>query len=197
MAEKRREKRVDKLSRPKKKKQTTVYAAIAVGVIIVALSIFFVYSNDQAKERGNAFGKALEFIQNDLRKLTHSFDSKVSMFKQGEIDKEIFLEFAEKHEREMEKIILRYDNLQIPQTFVSSVELFKLSSETQLESDKHMIEWIMTGDETARIRSDSLLQQSFEYEMAALSKFKLAQGQSVEKSSKTTTFCIVATNFCW
>ena len=61
---------------------------------------------------------------------------------------------------------------------VSSVELFKLSSETQLESDKHMIEWIMTGDETAQIRSDYLLQQSFEYEMAALSKFKLVQGQT-------------------
>ncbi len=52
MTEKRREKRGDKLTRPKKKKQTTVYAAIAVGVIIVALSIFFVYSSDQAKERG-------------------------------------------------------------------------------------------------------------------------------------------------
>ena len=100
------------------------------------------------------------------------------MFKQGYIDKEIFLEFAEKHEREMEKIILRYDNLQIPQSFVSSVELFKLSAETQLESDNYMIEWVMTGDETAQIRSDSLLQQSFEYEMAALSKFKLAQGQT-------------------
>ena len=171
-------KRVNKLTRSKKKKQTTLYAAIAVGVIIIALSIFFVYSNDQAKERGKAFGKALEFIQDDLRKLTHSFDSKVSMFKQGDIDKEIFLEFAEKHEREMEKIILRYDNLQIPQSFVSSVELFKLSAETQLESDHYMIEWVRTGEDTAHIRSDSLLQQSFDYEMAALAKFKSAQGQT-------------------
>jgi len=146
MAEKRREKRVNKLGRSKKKKQTTMYAAIAIGVIIIALSIFFVYSNDQAKERGKAFGKALEFIQDDLRKLTHSFDSKVSMFKQGDIYKEIFSEFAEKHQHEMEKIILRYDNLQIPQSFVSSVELFKLSAETQLESDNYMIEWVMTGD---------------------------------------------------
>ena len=157
MAEKRREKRVDRLTRPKKKKQTTVYAAIAVGVIIVALSIFFVYSNDQAKERGKAFGKALEFIQDDLRKLTHTFDSKVSMFKQGDIDKEIFLEFAEKHEREMEKIILRYDNLQIPQQFNPAVELFKLSSETEFEANKYVIEWIRIDDETALIRSDSLL----------------------------------------
>ena len=140
--------------------------------------MFFVYSSDQAKERGKAFGKAIEFLQEDLRKTYHSFDSKVSMFKQGDINKDDFLKFAEKHEREMEKIILRYDNLQIPQPFVSAVELFKLSAETQLESDKHMIEWVRTGDDTAHIRSDSLLQQSFEYEMAALSEFKLAQGQT-------------------
>ena len=155
-----------------------MYAAISVGVIIIALSIFFVYSSDQAKERGKAFGKAVEFVQDDLRKLTHSFDSKVSTFKKGDINKEKFLEFAEKHEHEMEKIILRYDNLQIPQPFVPAIELFKLSAETQLDSDNYMIEWVMTGDETAHIRSDSLLQQSFEYEMAALSKFKLAQGQT-------------------
>ena len=43
-----------------------MYAAILVGVIIVAMSIFFVYSSDQAKMRGEAFGKALEFIQEDL-----------------------------------------------------------------------------------------------------------------------------------
>jgi len=41
-----------------------------------------------------------------------------------------------------------------------------------------MIEWVSTGEDAAHIRSDSLLQQSFDYEMAALSKFKLAQGQT-------------------
>jgi hypothetical protein len=155
-----------------------MFTAISVGVIIVALSIFFIYSSDQAKERGKSFGKAIEFVQDDLRKLTHSFDSKVSMFKQGDISKGKFLEFAEKHEYEMEKIIFRYNDLQIPQPFVSAVALFKLSAETQLESDKYMIEWVRTGDDTSHIRSDSLLQQSFEYEMAALSEFKLAQGQT-------------------
>ena len=150
-----------------------MYAAISVGIIIIALSIFFVYSSDQAKERGKAFGKALEFVQEDLRKQTHEFDSKVSMFKQGDISKGEFLEFADKHEHEMEKIILRYDNLQIPQPFVSAVELFKLSAETQLESDKHMIEWVRTGDDTAHVRSDQLLHQSFQYEQAALYEFEL------------------------
>jgi len=155
-----------------------MYAAILVGVIIVAMSIFFVYSSDQAKMRGEAFGKALEFIQEDLRKLTHSFDSKVSMFKQGDISKGEFLEFTEKHEREMEKIILRYDNLQTPQPFIPAVELFKLSAETQFEADKYIIEWIRTNDDTAHVRSVSLYDQSLQYEQAALLEFNLVQSQT-------------------
>ena len=155
-----------------------MYAAIAVGVIIIGMSIFFVYSSDQAKERGKAFGKALEFIQEDLRKLTHSFDSKVSLFKQGDISKGEFLILVEMHEQEMAKIILRYNNLLIPQPFVPAVELFKLSAETQLESDKYMIEWVSTGDDTAHIRSDQILHQSFEYEQAALLEFNLVQRQT-------------------
>ena len=155
-----------------------MYAAISVGVIIIALSMFFVYSSDQAKERGKAFGKAIEFVQDDLRKQTHSFDSKVSMFKQGDISKDEFLDFAEKHENEMEKIILRYDNLQTPKLFIPAVKLFKLSAETQLESEKYTIEWIKTGDNTAFIRSDSLWQQSVQYEQAALLEFNLVQRQT-------------------
>ena len=150
-----------------------MYAAISVGIIIIALSIFFVYSSDQAKERGKAFGKAVEFVQDDLRKLTHSFDSKVSMFKQEDISKDEFLELSGLHIAEMVTIIVRYDNLQIPQPFVSAVKLFKLSAETQLESDKYMLEWVSTGDITAHVRSDQLLHQSFQYEQAALYEFEL------------------------
>ena len=150
-----------------------MYAAIAVGVIIIGMSIFFVYSSEQAKMRGEDFGKALEFVQDDLRKQTHSFDSKVSMFKQGDISKDEFLELSGLHIAEMVTIIVRYDNLQIPQPFVSAVKLFKLSAETQLESDKYMLEWVSTGDITAHVRSDQLIHQSFQYEQAALYEFEL------------------------
>jgi len=154
-----------------------MYAAISVGIIIIGMSIFFVYSSEQAKMRGQSFGKAIEFVQEDLRKHTHTFDSKVSMFKRGDINKDEFLEFSEKHQNEIEKIILRYDNLQTPKPFIPAVELFKLSAETQLESEKYTIEWIKTGDDAAYVRSDSLWQQSVQYEQAALLEFNLIQRQ--------------------
>ena len=151
--------------------------AISVGVIIIALSVFFVYSSEQAKIRGEAFSKAIEFVQEDLRKTYHSFDSKVSMYNQGNITKDDFLKLAEKHEVEMEKIIARYSNLQPPQQFTPAVKLFKLSAETQFEADKYIIEWIRTGDDTARIRSISSYDQSLQYEQAGLFEFNLIQRQ--------------------
>ena len=174
-----REKREEKEARrSKKKRRSATYAAIAVGVIIITLSIFFVYSNEQAKTRGEAFSKAIEFVQEDLRKTYHSFDSKVSMFNQDNITKDDFLKFAEKHELEMEKIIVRYDNLQTPQSFIPAVKLFKLSAETQFEADKYIIEWIRTGDDTAHIRSVSSYEQSLQYEQAGLFEFNLLQRQA-------------------
>ena len=155
-----------------------MYIAISVGVIIITLSIFFVYSSEQAKIRGEAFSKAIEFVQEDLRKTYHSFDSKVSMFNQDNITKDDFLKFAEKHELEMEKIIARYDNLQTPQSFIPAVKLFKLSAETQFEADKYIIEWIKTDDDAAHVRSVSSYDQSLQYEQAALLEFNLVQSQT-------------------
>ena len=100
------------------------------------------------------------------------------MFKDGNISKDEFLEYAKKHTNEMEKIILRYNNLQIPKQFIPSVELFKLSAETQLESEKYTIEWIKTDDDAAFVRSDSLWQQAVQYEQAALFEFNLVQRQA-------------------
>ena len=146
-----------------------MYVAIIAGIVIIASSIFITYSNEQGTVRGKIFGEELQIIQEDLKKLTHTFDSNVSMFKDGSLTKEGFLKLTKNHIKEMEELVLQYDKLSVPNSFVSS--------ESQLESDKQMIEWVNTGDDTKRIRSDSLLQDSFEYEMAALAKYKSAQGQ--------------------
>ena len=75
----------------------------------------------------------------------------------------------------MEELISRYDALDPPDVFSSSVELFKLSTQSQLESDKEIIRWIQSGDMDAKIRSDSLMEESFGYEMEALAKFNAAK----------------------
>ena len=76
---------------------------------------------------------------------------------------------------EFNEIISKYDALNAPELFESSVELLKLSSETQLSSDSEYIKWIETGDESAKVRSDTQFQESVEYELQGLVEFYSAK----------------------
>ena len=97
------------------------------------------------------------------------------MWKEESVTKDQILEFGDIHVLRMENIIAKYTDLQMPDVFSGSVKLFKLSTETQLESDQHLIDWIKNDDQSEKIRADELLQASFEYEMAALALFEKAK----------------------
>jgi hypothetical protein len=97
------------------------------------------------------------------------------MLNESSITKEEFLEFSKEHVSKMEDLVSRYGDLNVPESFVSSVKLFKLSTQKQLESDRHLIEWVSTNDTAEKVQSDLALQEAFEDEMAALSSFNKAK----------------------
>jgi len=70
--------------------------------------------------------------------------------------------------------------LKPPELFIPSVQLFRLSTQTQLESDKYLREWIQTDDNSTRSKSDELLQQSFQYEMSALQSYNTAKSKGLQ-----------------
>ncbi len=157
----------------RKKRQNIILGIIAVGAI--GLVIAYYYSAEQTRIKGFTFGNNLQRIQEDLKKIQTDFQSEITVLEEGEISKDEFLSYSEMHILKMDELVSRYDVLDPPQIFSSSVELFKLSTQSQLESDKEIILWIQSGDLDAKIRSDSLLEESFGYEMAALAKFNAAK----------------------
>ena len=161
--------------KPVKSGKKGFYFVIVIGAVIIGLVIAVSYHVDQAKISGQRFGINLEQIQADLKKEVSDYESKLTSWKEGQITKQDILQISENHLLELEKILERYDKLITPQTFVSSVELFKRSTQTQIESDKLLKEWVETGDNSTKIRSDELLQQSFEYETSALASFNMAK----------------------
>ena len=122
-----------------------------------------------------SFGSELQQIQDDVKKFQTNFESKITQWKEGDLNNEEILEYFQTHISQMEILIPRYDKLIPPEPFISSVKLFNLSTETQLESDKEYSKWIETGETAYKIRSDSLIQESFEYELAALAEYQGAQ----------------------
>lgn len=157
----------------KKKIQNIIIGIIAISIIgaIVAYN----YSVDQTKQKGLQFGVELEQIQEEVKDLQNNFYSEKTKWEEGDITKEELFEFYDTHLNEFNEIISKYDELNSPELFESSVELLKLSSETQLSSDSEYIKWIETGDESAKVRSDSQFQESVEYELQGLVEFYSAK----------------------
>lgn len=156
-----------------KKTSNIIIAAIAIGIIgsVVAYN----YSTDQTRQKGLQFGVQLEQIQEDVKEIQDRFYSEKTKWEEGDISKEELLAYYDQHISNFEEIILRYDDLNPPELFESSVELLKLSSQTQLDSDSQFIEWIRTGDESAKVRSDTQIQESLNYEMQGLVEFYSAK----------------------
>jgi len=158
----------------KKRQKQNITLAVIAAVVLVAF-ITYNYSEDQVKVKGFNFGNELQQIQDEVKKLQNDFESKTIQWQEGDLTKEQLLGFSQKIVRELETLLPKYDELTSPESFIVSVDLFKLSTETQIESNKQYIKWIETGDESFKIHSDSLFQESFEYEIAALGKYKAAQ----------------------
>ena len=157
----------------KKKVQNIIIVIIAI--LIIGSIIAYNYSADQTKQKGFQFGVELEQIQKEIKELQTKFYSEKTRWEEGDISKEELLEFYEEHLKDFQEIISKYDKVSPPELFKSSVELLKISSETQLESDLQFIEWIKTGDESAKIRSDTQFQEALEYEMQGLVEFYSAK----------------------
>ena len=163
------------VKKTKKSKGSKKRFTVLIAIILIGITIFYFYSAEQGKIRGYNFGNDLQIIQEELKNEQSSFYSNVRMWEENSITKSEILKLSEIHIKNMNDIISKYDTLQIPDTFSGAVKLFKLSTESQLESDVHLINWIEFGDESEKIRSNEILQQSFEYELAGLTSYNSAK----------------------
>ncbi len=144
-------------------------------VVIITGIVSYNYSAEQTRQKGFIFGNELEKIQTDVKELQNQFYSEKVQWEEGSITKDELFQYYEKHVEKFEEIISQYDKLVPPKTFQSAVDLLKLSSQTQLDSDKQYIEWMRTGDESFKVRSDSQYQQALEYEMTGLVEYYSAK----------------------
>ena len=155
----------------KRKKQSILLGILAI--VLISSIIGYNYYIDQIKIKGFIFGNNIKQIQDELKKLHEEFEDQKRLWNANEISKQDFIDYAQKEQiPKLESLILQYSELDTPPPFISSVEFFKLSTESQIESTKEFILWLETGDMSHKIRSDELFQESFEHELIALSNFK-------------------------
>ena len=158
-----------------KKKKIQNIIIFSIAILIIGSIIAYNYSIDTTKQKGLKFGNELNQIENNISDIQRDFYSEKTKWVEGDISKEELLKFYEIHIDNFKKEINNYDKLTPPELFESSVALLKMSAETQLESDLQFIEWIKTEDQSAKIRSDTLIQESYEYQNLGLVEFQTAK----------------------
>ena len=158
-----------------KKKKIQNIIIFSIAIVIISSIIAYNYSTDITKQKGLQFGNELSQIENELSDIQGQFYSEKTKWNEGDVSKEELIEFYKNHVNDFREIILKYDELSPPELFESSVALLKISAETQLESDLQFIQWIKTGDESAKIRSDALIQEAYEYQNLGLVEFQTAK----------------------
>ena len=158
-----------------KKKKIQNIIILSIASLIIGSIILYNYSTDITKQKGLQFGNELNQIENNISDIQGKFYSEKMKWIEGDISKDELLKFYEIHVNNFKKTISEYDKLTPPALFESSVALLKISAETQLESDLQFIEWIKTGDEAAKIRSDALIQEAYEYQNLGLVEFQTAK----------------------
>ena len=158
-----------------KKKKIQNIILLSIAIVLIGSIIVYNYSADITKQKGLQFGNELNQIESKLSDLQGKFYSEKTKWIEGDISKIELLEFYEIHVDNFREIILMYDELTPPELFESSVALLKISAETQLDSDLQFIKWIKTGDEAAKIRSDALIQEAYEFQNLGLVEFQTAK----------------------
>ena len=158
-----------------KKKKIQNIVILSIAIVIISSIITYNYSVDITKQKGLQFGNELSQIENELSDIQGQFYSEKTKWNEGDVSKEELIEFYKNHVNNFKEIILKYNKLTPPELFQNSVALLKISAETQLESDLQFIDWIKTGDESAKIRSDALIQESYEYQNLGLVEFQTAK----------------------
>ena len=158
-----------------KKKKIQNIIILAIAILIIGTIIAYNYSTDITKQKGLQFGNELSQIESNISDIQGKFYSEKTKWVEGDISKDELLKFYKTHVNNFREIILKYDELTPPELFQNSVALLKISAETQLESDLQFIEWVKTGNESAKIRSDALIQEAYEYQNLGLVEFQTAK----------------------
>ena len=144
-------------------------------MIVASVIGWHQYDAEQTRQSGLAFGNELQAIQDDIKTHQNGFYMSIDAWEEGSISKEQLLENLDGHLDEFDVILARYNTLEPPEGFVGAVTLFRLSSQAQMESDRHYIEWLSTADPNAKIRSDHQLRESFNLEISALAEYNTAK----------------------
>lgn len=159
---------------PKRRTTTTrsntkIVIAIAVGIVGGVIGINAVLlAQVTGTER---YLRNLQEISDQSQVITQNYEDSIAKWNEGLIDDEEILQITDENLGQLEALLSRLKLLDPPEQFREGHDMSVLSLEYELQSNRHMRNYIETGDEQEYERSSELLQLAFNYESKAFEAF--------------------------
>lgn len=145
---------------------------VGIGVIGAVVGVSFVLTTQAANNEN--YLKTIQSISDQSRTFTLAYEDSLTKWQGGEISKEEILQLTEGHLENLDRLLTKLKSMEPPEKFRTAHELGILSLSHETQSDRHMRNYIETGNEDEYKISAELLQKAFDYETQAFEEFSRA-----------------------
>lgn len=162
------------MSRTRKDPKSKQFLVIVIGGAIIAtvVGISFVLMT-QATDSEN-YVRSVQSISDQSRAFTQTYENSISEWHDGEISREEMLQITDNQLENLDGLLAKLRGMEPPEKFRLAHELSILSLSHELQSDRHMRNYIETGNNDEYDRSVEFLQKAFDYETQAFEEFSRA-----------------------
>ncbi len=162
------------MSRTRKDPKSNQLLVIAIGgaVIATVVGVSFVMMT-QATDSEN-YIKSIQSISDQSRAFTQTYENSISEWRDGQISREEMLQITDDQLENLSGLLAKLRGMEPPEKFRLAHELSILSLSHELQSDRHMRNYIETGSDDEYDSSVEFFQKAFDYERQAFEEFSRA-----------------------
>jgi hypothetical protein len=149
---------------------TVITAVIlGLGVLTSTSMITKVDGQDVDQER---FVSSFQSIVNETGLLSHDYDAQVQKWQRGEHSNETMASITDTYLPRYQELINKTRDLQTPTGYENVTNLYVKSLESELKSNTHFRNYLLTGNTTENGASQQSLSDALRYEIESFKAFK-------------------------
>ena len=149
---------------------------LGLSSLLIILSFTIVtYSNPSQisfAQNGTSFVSSFEKLVKKANNLSQSYHNETGKFAKGQINNKTMIAITDNYLPKYQSLINESKSLQPPKQFQNATDLYTKSLESELQSNNHFRNYLLTNNFTESKLSSKLLSDSFTNEIEAFKKLK-------------------------
>jgi hypothetical protein len=133
-----------------------------------------ILAQSSTQNDAQSFATSFQGIVDETGLLAHDYDAQVQKWQRGELSNETMASITDTYLPKYQELLNRINDFQTPTGYENVTNLYAKSIESELESNTHFRNYLLTGNTTENQASQQSLSDAFRYEIESFNAFKSA-----------------------